>query len=479
MTDLAPRLQPTRIPGLVVLDLVLHDDARGWFKENWHRRKMLGLGLPDFVPVQHNVALSMRAGATRGLHAEPWDKLVSVANGRIFGAWVDLRAGGTFGTVESMELGPGQTVFVPRGVANGYQSLVDETVYSYLVNDHWSADKRSAYGYVNLADDALAIPWPIPLSEATVSDADVLHPLLADVPPMRERATVVVGADGQLGRALCAQFPQALGLRRSDLPLEDAEAFERIGWSQVGVILNAAAYTNVDAAETPVGRRLAWESNVTGLARLCRIADEHRITMVHISSDYVFDGTVAVHDEDEPPSPLGVYGQTKAAGDALVSQVPRHYVVRTSWVIGEGRNFVSTMADLAAGGVCPKVVNDQYGRLTFTDDIASAIHHLLDVGAPYGTYNVTGEGPVQSWADIARDVFDLCGRSRSDVTPVSSDEYAALSPDDVSSPRPQHSALSLDRIKSTGFRPANAVEQLGAYVGSILGSSPAAHRAGG
>jgi len=91
------QLSSTPIPGLLVIDLPLHGDNRGWFKENWQREKMMALGLPDFRPVQNNVSFNATVGVTRGLHAEPWDKLVSVTTGAVFGAWVDLREGETFG----------------------------------------------------------------------------------------------------------------------------------------------------------------------------------------------------------------------------------------------------------------------------------------------------------------------------------------------------------------------------------------------
>ena len=112
---------------------------------------------------------------------------------------------------------------------------------------------------------------------------------------------------------------------------------------------------------------------------------------MHFSSDYVFDGAQEVHSETEPFSPLGVYGQTKAA-DALVGSLPAHYVLRTSWVIGDGHNFVRTMATLADRGVNPEVVDDQFGRLTFTAEISRAIVHLLEIDAPYGTYNLSNDG---------------------------------------------------------------------------------------
>ena len=133
-----------------------------------------------------------------------------------------------------------------------------------------------------------------------------------------------------------------------------------------GIVINAAAYTKVDAAETEDGRREAWAVNVGGVGALVEAARKHRFTLVHFSSDYVFDGAQVVHSETEPFSPLGVYGQTKAAGDALVGSLPAHYLLRTSWVIGDGHNFVRTMATLADRGVNPEVVDDQFGRLTFT-----------------------------------------------------------------------------------------------------------------
>ncbi|WP_416339491.1 sugar nucleotide-binding protein [Raineyella sp.] len=457
-------IRGTAIPGLLVIDLQVHGDARGWFKENWQREKMTTLGLPDFGPVQNNVSFNPQVGVTRGIHAEPWDKLVSVATGRAFGAWVDLRAGASFGTVVTVELAPDTAVFVPRGVANSYQTLEPATAYSYLVNDHWSPQARASYTYVNLADPQLAIGWPIPLADAEISDADRHHPLLADVVAMPPRRTLVLGANGQLGRALTTALPEAEAWGRDRFDVTDPGAYDTVRWADYDTVINAAAYTEVDAAETPQGRRDAWAANVTAVGRLASVATEHRLTLVHVSSDYVFDGTAPWHDEDEPVSPLGVYGQTKAAGEALVTTVPRHYLVRTSWVIGDGPNFVATMAGLAARGVTPTVVDDQYGRLTFTDELAAGIVHLLAGRPAYGTYHLTGAGPVQSWADIAADVYELCGRPRADVTPVSTATYAAGK---QTAPRPQHSALSLDKIAATGFTPRPVAESLRAYLAEL------------
>ena len=186
MTDPTEMLKPlgvetTPIPGFLRIDLTVHGDNRGWFKENWQREKMLALGLPDFGPVQNNISFNNEVGVTRGIHAEPWDKFVSVATGRVFGAWVDLREGPSFGSVYTCEIDPSVAVFVPRGVGNAYQTLEPNTAYTYLVNDHWSADTQ--YTFLNLADETANVPWPIALTKAILSDKDKAHPRLADVTP--------------------------------------------------------------------------------------------------------------------------------------------------------------------------------------------------------------------------------------------------------------------------------------------------------
>lgn len=170
------------IPGFFVVDLVLHGDNRGWFKENYQKEKMEALGLPAFTIVQNNFSYNEEVGATRGLHAEPWEKFISVANGRVFGAWVDLRQGSSFGKTFSMEITPDKAVFVPRGVANGYQTLEKNVTYTYLVNAHWSP--QANYTFVNLFDPEVGINWPITKDEAIISDKDAAHPALKDVIPM-------------------------------------------------------------------------------------------------------------------------------------------------------------------------------------------------------------------------------------------------------------------------------------------------------
>jgi len=469
MTEFGKQLTvvETPIPGLLIAELPVHGDSRGWFKENWQREKMTAAGLPDFGPVQNNVSFNDARGTTRGIHAEPWDKWVSVATGKIFGAWVDLRQGPTFGTVFTAELDPSRAIFVPRGVGNSYQTLEADTAYAYLVNDHWSPN--ASYSFLNLADETVAIAWPIPLAEVEISEKDQSHPRLADVTPIPPRKILVVGAGGQLGRALRDEYAGEAHVEfasRSDLDVTDPHLGASRRWRDYGTIINAAAYTAVDTAETADGRRDAWAANVAGVAALARVAGENGLTLVHVSSDYVFDGTLdRPYPEDHPVCPLGVYGQTKAAGDAVVASVARHYIVRTSWVIGEGKNFVRTMASLAERGIDPSVVDDQVGRLTFTSDIARGIRHLLESEAAFGVYNLTGAGEPTSWAAIARAVFSLTGHDPDRISGVSTAEYFAGAAGPVA-PRPANSVLDLSLIESTGLRLAPVEEGLREYLAS-------------
>ena len=466
----------TGIPGLVVVDLSVHGDNRGWFKENWQRAKMAGeLGLPDLRWVQNNISYNVERGATRGIHAEPWNKFISVATGSVFGAWVDLRAGSpTFGQVYTCVLDPSKAIFVPRGVGNSFQALEDGTAYTYLVDAHWSLELKKTYTFVNLADPDLAIEWPIPLDQCEISEADKNHPMLKDVVPMQPKRTLVTGANGQLGRAVRA-LAEERGLGESfdycdidTFDMSDPAAYGAYDWSLYGTVINCGAYTAVDRAETPEGRVLAWKANAIGPALLARTCVEHGITLVHVSSDYVFDGTKEVHTEDEPFSPLSVYGQSKAAGDIAVSSCPSHYILRSSWVIGDGHNFIKTMkglsdrvADSSDALDHVTVVDDQIGRLTFTDEMAKAIFHVLgyceDSSIPveqaaYGTYNLSGSGNPASWAEIARLVFERANGNGDAVQPVSTAEYYTSRAGSVA-PRPMHSMLSLEKINAEGFAP--------------------------
>ncbi len=271
----------------------------------------------------------------------------------------------------------------------------------------------------------------------------------------------ITGANGQLGKALKKQYPDAQSADINELDITDPSSVANYDWSNIDVILNAAAYTNVDGAETQEGRTAAWKVNAQALSYLSTAARTHDICLVHISSDYVFDGTQNPHTEDEPFSPLSVYGASKAAGDILVSELPKHYVIRTSWVIGDGNNFVRTMLSLGAKGINPNVVSDQIGRLTFTSELVRAIDHLLTNNCQFGTYNVSNSGEPKSWADITRTIFTKAELSNT-VTDVTTEEY--YKDKDSIAPRPLSSTLDLKKLQATGFASTDWVNDLSEYI---------------
>jgi dTDP-4-dehydrorhamnose reductase len=222
--------------------------------------------------------------------------------------------------------------------------------------------------------------------------------------------------------------------------------------------------------------------NVDAVAHLAEAAQRHGFTLVHVSSEYVFDGRhPGPIPEDLPPSPLSVYGRSKADGDRAAEGTDRHYLLRTTWLVGEGGNFVRTMASLAQRGVRPSVVDDQMGRPTFTTDLADAVAHLLATGAPFGTYNVTCAGEPASWAEVAAAVFEACGRAPGDVTPVSTAEYVADRPQAAA--RPRNSVLDLSKITATGFRPREwrsaLIDYLDGLAADAAGPPPGSARRSG
>lgn len=273
----------------------------------------------------------------------------------------------------------------------------------------------------------------------------------------------IIGANGQLGTALRARYPQAGFADIGELDITNQSSVQQFNWAKYEIIINAAAYTNVDGAETPEGRLAAWKVNAEAVKYLTYAAWKHKMkAIVHLSTDYVFDGTKKAHAEDEGFSPLSVYAASKAAGDLLVSQVDKHYIIRTSWVVGEGKNFVRTMLGLAEKNISPTIVSDQVGRLTFTSELVRAIDHLLTANAEFGTYNVTNSGDPASWADITRTIFEYTGKNDLSVTDTSTKDYFA---DKAGiAPRPLNSTLDLAKIEATGFTPRNWKEDLKDYI---------------
>lgn len=270
---------------------------------------------------------------------------------------------------------------------------------------------------------------------------------------------LVVGSGGQLGRALGALVPDARFVDYPAVDLIDRDSVGRLDWSGVTAIINAAAWTAVDAAEEADKLPAVWAVNATGVLHLAEHARRLDVPLVHVSTDYVFRGDAcAPIPVDAPLEPQGAYGATKAAGEMAAHLSPRHYVVRTSWVFGDGPNFVRTMRRLADRPELT-VVDDQVGRPTYAVDLGQALLALLDLQAPYGTYHATGAGDVVSWAEFAAAILTGTGCR---VRPVSTTQYLQTSPQ--AAPRPAYSALDLSRLNAVGHAMRDWREALAEYL---------------
>jgi dTDP-4-dehydrorhamnose reductase len=222
---------------------------------------------------------------------------------------------------------------------------------------------------------------------------------------------VVLGANGQLARHLTGTVPSAVFWGRETLDVSDAQMLEaRLLEAAPRAIINAAAYTGVDMAESePVE---AWRVNAEAPAAAARAARRLDAALVHVSTDYVFDGTAdSPYTEGASTHPLGVYGASKLAGELAVRTIcPRHWILRTSWVFSEhGHNFMKTVLRLASSGNPLRIVADQLGRPTYAGHLAELVAALDPTGEnpqlPYGTWHATG-GEVTSWHGFAQRIVN-------------------------------------------------------------------------
>src|SRR6266404_1033325 len=232
---------------------------------------------------------------------------------------------------------------------------------------------------------------------------------------------LVLGAGGQVGRELCRrEWPAGYRLAafdRGDIDITREDSIAAgMRRERPDMVINAAAYTAVDRAESEPAA--AWAVNCTGPAQLAAACREAAVPLIHISTDYVFDGSKhGPYREDDPVNPLGVYGRSKEAGDRAVREgLPEHVIVRTAWVYSaQGHNFVRTMLRLAADRPVLRVVADQIGSPTSAADAAAAIATIvqrLAVGdRNWGTYHFAGGGAV-TWHGFAEAIFELAAAWR-------------------------------------------------------------------
>lgn len=263
---------------------------------------------------------------------------------------------------------------------------------------------------------------------------------------------IVTGANGQLGRAINAEYANCtdIELINTDVGNPDIAEMDITNIDKVlsfvrevkpDAIINCAAHTNVDACETQ--EELAYKINAIGPRNLAIASSEVGAKLMHISTDYVFDGNgTRPYIEFDAPGPQSAYGRTKLAGEQMVKQFSKEfYIVRTAWLYGDGKNFARTMLRLATDHDEIKVVNDQVGSPTSAVELAKAIRSLMFT-ENYGLFHGTCEGDC-SWADFATEVLRLAG-SKTKIIPISSEEYGAPAN------RPHYSILDNYMLRLTG-----------------------------
>lgn len=277
---------------------------------------------------------------------------------------------------------------------------------------------------------------------------------------------LVTGAGGMLGAdlvpALRAAGHEVTAAARGALDVTDLGAC-RAAVAGHDVVVNAAAWTAVDEAESREGA--AFAVNAGGAANLARACRERAARMVHVSTDYVFGGDAhRPYDEDAAVAPRSAYGRTKLAGEwAVQALCPRSWVVRTAWLYGAGGgNFVATMARLAAERETVDVVDDQRGQPTWTVDVAAAVVRLVGAGAPYGVWHATSAGET-TWFGLTRELYGLLGLDPDRVRPTTTDRFPRPAP------RPAYSVLGHDRWDRAGITPLRDWrEALAAAVPDVL-----------
>lgn len=259
---------------------------------------------------------------------------------------------------------------------------------------------------------------------------------------------LITGAGGMLGRDLTAVYRDQDLLLPGEEELDitrEAEVRKYLRNMKPQLIINCAAFTNVDACEEGENREKVMAVNGLGPGYLAAGAEELQIPLVHISTDYVFAGDKdGFYEVDDPPGPLNQYGESKLLGEREVRKnCTRAYILRTSWLFGKGGpNFVRTMLRFEKEGKDLKVVADQIGSPTYTRDLAFAIRSLVQE-APYGTYHVTND-KVCSWYEFAQEIFRQAGIPAK-VQPVPSSEYIRPAR------RPLNSRLSSKSLTQAGI----------------------------
>ncbi len=272
---------------------------------------------------------------------------------------------------------------------------------------------------------------------------------------------LITGANGMLAKAVKEKFAnETLILTDSnelDITVEKS-VMEKVKEINPEYVINCAAYTAVDKAEED--KELAKKVNSLGVENLAKACRNTGATLIHVSTDYVFDGELDINNvyrEDDKTGPVTVYGITKLSGEQkLIENCDKYYIFRTAWLYGEGNNFVRTMLKLGSEKEEINVVSDQHGSPTYTEDLANIIYQAIEKKIPYGIYHATNQG-YTTWYDFTKEIFKKAN-CNCRVNPVTSEQFVRPAK------RPKNSMLSKDKLLVQGIEIPMWIDALDRYL---------------
>lgn len=278
---------------------------------------------------------------------------------------------------------------------------------------------------------------------------------------------LITGANGMLAKSVKKRLEpgnELICTDVADLDITDEEAVLKfVTQSKPDYIINCAAFTAVDKAET--AGEIVEKINADGPENLAKAAKENNSVLVHISTDYVFDGDLAVekdYKEEDAKAPVTVYGVTKLQGEEQIqANTDQYYIFRTAWLYGDGNNFVRTMLKLGEAKDEISVVADQHGSPTYAEDLANIIAEAIEKKIPYGVYHATNQG-YTTWYDFTKAIFEYTG-TICQVNPVTTEEYIEMM-QITQAKRPKNSQLSKDKLLAQGIMVPQWEEALRRYL---------------
>ena len=277
---------------------------------------------------------------------------------------------------------------------------------------------------------------------------------------------LITGANGMLAKSVKKRLEgnELICTDVADLDITDEKAVkEYVADVKPEYIINCAAYTAVDKAET--AGEIVEKINADGPRNLAKAAKENDSILVHVSTDYVFGGDLDVekdYKEEDPKNPVTAYGITKLHGEeAIQENTDKYYIFRTAWLYGDGNNFVRTMLKLGETKDELNVVSDQHGSPTYAEDLANFIGEAIEKKIPYGIYHATNEG-YTTWYDFTKAIFEYAGII-CNVNPVSTEEYIEMMKI-TQAKRPKNSQMSKEKLKAQGIEIPNWEDGLKRYL---------------